>query len=268
MSIPQIITLLEFCLKNTYFLFQGKYYEQVHGAAMGSLISLLITKPLGLPHTPHLWLRFVDDTFVIQKAEHGQQLLHHINTQDPHIKFKMEEPDQDGLLPFLDTQVSSGPNNILTTTVYRKPTHTHHYLHWGSNHFIMAKHSAFKTLACRTKVVSTNQQTLHKELEHIRKALQACHFPSRTLNKLQHKFEHKHNINNGPNSRDNQPNNKNSGTNNNNISIVVPYTETRGKIQGDMQQQGYTSLLQRDQHYKKHSPWYPKTETTNFKSVG
>ena len=37
MSIPQIVTLLEFCLKNTYFLFQGKYYEQVHGAAMGAL---------------------------------------------------------------------------------------------------------------------------------------------------------------------------------------------------------------------------------------
>ena len=25
MSIPQIVTLLEFCLKKTYFLFQGKY---------------------------------------------------------------------------------------------------------------------------------------------------------------------------------------------------------------------------------------------------
>ena len=34
MSIPQITTLLEFCLTNTYFLFQGKYYEQVQGVAM------------------------------------------------------------------------------------------------------------------------------------------------------------------------------------------------------------------------------------------
>ena len=31
------ISLLEFCLTHTYFLFQGKYYEQVQGAAMGSL---------------------------------------------------------------------------------------------------------------------------------------------------------------------------------------------------------------------------------------
>ena len=36
MSIPQITSLLEFCLTNTYFLYQGKYYEQVQGAAMGS----------------------------------------------------------------------------------------------------------------------------------------------------------------------------------------------------------------------------------------
>ena len=42
MSISQIIKLLEFCLKHTYLLFQGKYYEQIHGAAMGSPISPLI----------------------------------------------------------------------------------------------------------------------------------------------------------------------------------------------------------------------------------
>ena len=42
MSIQQIVQLLEFCLTNTYFLFQGKYYEQVQGAAMGSPISPLI----------------------------------------------------------------------------------------------------------------------------------------------------------------------------------------------------------------------------------
>ena len=83
----------------------------------------------------------------------------------------MEEPDQEVSLPFMDTLVSPGPSNILTTSDYRKPTHTDQYLHWDSNHFILAKHSVFNTLAHRAKVVSTNQQTLHKELEHIKKAL-------------------------------------------------------------------------------------------------
>ena len=36
MSITHLMTLLEFCLKVMYFLFQGKYYEQVHGTALNS----------------------------------------------------------------------------------------------------------------------------------------------------------------------------------------------------------------------------------------
>ena len=41
MSKHHIITVLGFILKNKYFLFQDKYYEQVHNAAMGSPISPL-----------------------------------------------------------------------------------------------------------------------------------------------------------------------------------------------------------------------------------
>ena len=34
-----IIELLGFCLHNTYFSFQNKFYKQVEGAAMGSPVS-------------------------------------------------------------------------------------------------------------------------------------------------------------------------------------------------------------------------------------
>ena len=68
----------------------------------------------------------------------------------------------------------------------------------------LQQNSVFNTLAHRAKVVSTNQQTLHKELEHIRKALQAFSFPPWSLNSLKFKFNHKHNIHNGQYSTDNQ----------------------------------------------------------------
>ena len=42
MTVNSIICLLEFFLKNTYFLFQGRYYEQLEGAAMGSPISAIV----------------------------------------------------------------------------------------------------------------------------------------------------------------------------------------------------------------------------------
>ena len=44
MEVSDIILLLEFCLKNTYFYFsfQDQFYEQVEGAAMGSPVSPIV----------------------------------------------------------------------------------------------------------------------------------------------------------------------------------------------------------------------------------
>ena len=76
MSIAQITSLLEFCLTHTYFLFQGKYYEQVQGAAMGSPIGPLIANifmeefevkalqsfPNPLPSGSGLWMIHLSST--------------------------------------------------------------------------------------------------------------------------------------------------------------------------------------------------------------
>ena len=70
MTVKQISCLLEFCLTTTYFTLQGKMFEQVKGAAMGSPISPKVanlfmedceTKPLAIaPSHPHsgkgLWM--------------------------------------------------------------------------------------------------------------------------------------------------------------------------------------------------------------------
>ena len=42
MAVNDIILLLEFCLKNTYFSFQDQFYEQVEGTAMGSPVSPIV----------------------------------------------------------------------------------------------------------------------------------------------------------------------------------------------------------------------------------
>ena len=41
-GIDDIILLLEFCLKNTYFSFQGQFFEQVEGVGMGFPVSPII----------------------------------------------------------------------------------------------------------------------------------------------------------------------------------------------------------------------------------
>ena len=83
-------------------------------------------------HPPRMWLKYVDDTFVIQKEDHKQDFLEQVNSVDLAIKFTVEDNNEDGTIPFLDTTVKPKPHNGLSITVYRKPTHTQINIYSGT----------------------------------------------------------------------------------------------------------------------------------------
>ena len=83
----------------------------------------------------------MDDTFVIQQEENKQNILEHINNVDPAIKLTVENNQQDGAIPFLDTIVEPQADNTQFLTVYRKPMHTDQYLQWDSHTHLAAKYS-------------------------------------------------------------------------------------------------------------------------------
>ena len=180
MSIQNILDLLEFCLCNTYFLFQGQYYEQTQGAAMGSPVSPVLAnlymeffKERALStavNPPRWWKRFVDDTFVILKQDKREEFMQHINSVDPAIQFTTEEQKQDGSMPFLDTLVTRQEDGTLTSRVYRKPTHTDQYLQWDSHHNLASKYSVFNTLTYKAKAVCSNSQLLREEFKTSRRS--------------------------------------------------------------------------------------------------
>ena len=192
--IKDLLDTLEFCLKNTYFSFQSQFYEQVEGAAMGSLVSLIVAnlymeyleqKALSTAPTPKFWCRYVDDTFVIHKEVNKQGFLQHINRVDPAIRFTVEDNKEDGSIPFLDTIVKPQVDGSLSITVYRKPTHTDQYLQWDSHHHLSAKFSVIQTLSHRACTVCNNPELLQKEKEHIRRALTNCKYPKWALDKVE-----------------------------------------------------------------------------------
>ena len=168
-GVDDIILLLEFCLKNTYFSFQGQFFEQVKGVAMGSLVSPIVAnlymehfeqKALSSSPTPRFWCRFVDDTFVIHKEVNKNDFLQHINSVDPAIKFKVNTTRRMVPSPFLDTIVNPEVDGGLSITVYRTPTHTDQYLQWDSHHNLSAKFSVINILSCRAKTVCSNPELL------------------------------------------------------------------------------------------------------------
>ena len=83
---------------------------------------------------PKLWLRYVDDTFVIWNYgdEQLEDFLSFLNGRHRNIEFTMEK-ETNGSLPFLDVQVKKCMGS-LDTFVYRKPTHTDRYLPFTSHH--------------------------------------------------------------------------------------------------------------------------------------
>ena len=216
-------------MHNTYFSFQNEFYEQVEGAAMGSLVSLIVAN-LYMEHferkalhfasiPPRYWFRFVDDTWVIQQCIHKQEFLEHINSIDAAIKFAVEGTQGNGGIPLLATLVTPEADNSLSFTMYCKPTHTDWYLQWDSYHNLSAKYSVIGTLTHRAKTVCTKPELLQKELSHLGEALVKYKFPPWALNRVQNKL-----INN--NHRDNNDNNIQAGNNNSNTAAAQTPLET------------------------------------------
>ena len=161
MAVNHIVSLLEFCLRSTYFTFKGRFYEQKDGAAMGSPISPIVanlymedleTKAIqSAQNPPSFWRRFVDDTLTIMKSSQIDNFLQHLNSLDQNIQFTKEEARADGSMPFLDVLIIPREDGSLETTVYRKPTHTDLYLQWDSNHTLTSKYGVVGTLHHRAQ---------------------------------------------------------------------------------------------------------------------
>ncbi|XP_055959216.1 uncharacterized protein LOC130014266, partial [Patella vulgata] len=176
LSTDSILDLVTMCLDSTFFTWGDDIYKQVNGLPMGSPLSPLISEIFMTefencalrtsPITPIIWLRKVDDTFVVlDENDEPMSLLEHLNKQHPRIKFTIET-EKENTLPFLDVQVIK-VNNQMKTKIYRKPTHTDQYINYNSSHPHYIKRALISTLA-RRAINICEPEFLQNELDHLR----------------------------------------------------------------------------------------------------
>ena len=167
---------------------------------------------------PTLWKRFVDDTFTIIKKEDRNSFLQHLNSIHQNIKFTCEEVRDDGSMSFLDILITPKEDGSLSTSVFRKPTHTDLYLQWDSHNTISFKYSVAGTQYHRAKTICSDPPLLQREEDHLCQALKKCKYPTWDINRVKLKSQNP--------TRNTNRNNNQTGQNipnNQNLHMVVPY---------------------------------------------
>ena len=174
------------CLSSTYFTFQGEFYKQKKGAAMGSPISPVVanlymeqfeSRALDTaPTPPTMWYRYVDETMAKIHENAIDSFSEHLNSIDQHIQFTSEQ-EKDGRIPFLDTCVSINQDGSTKISVYRKPTHTDQYLNFQSNHHLQHKRAVVNTLMLRAQTLVTENDDRTRETQHVKQALKMNNYP-------------------------------------------------------------------------------------------
>jgi hypothetical protein len=134
-------------------------------------------------HRPSLWLRYIDDTFVIWP--HGpdrlQEFFCHTNGVRPTIQVTMET-EANNMIPFLNVHVIRKQSSIITT-FYRKPTHNGRYLNFHSNHPPHVKRGIIPSLY-KKAIICRERQDLAHEVNNLKHDLQLYCFPTKLINSV------------------------------------------------------------------------------------
>jgi hypothetical protein len=176
--IPEYLKLTQLCMNQTAFQFNGKFYSQTFGTAMGNPLSPFLAN-LFMSHFetelsakcnyfPRIFYRYVDDIFAIVSFTKDRlaEFTELMNSQYPSIKFTVEV-EVDSKLPFLDILISRN-NGILDFNVYRKPTQVDRFIDNNSFHPKEHKLAAFHSMVYRMLTFPLSKENLNAEVSYIK----------------------------------------------------------------------------------------------------
>ena len=139
------------------------------------------------------------------------------------------ETEKDNKLSFLNTAVLREPDGRLTTSVYRKPTHTDQNLAYDSHHPQSVKRGIVKCLYERAKRLVTKPYVISEDKKHMSSVLVFNGYPSSLLQKL---------------TKTGKPNNSAEPANEFKAAMVLPYVKGLSEqLRRCLQQQGVGAVF-------------------------
>ncbi|CAF4406024.1 unnamed protein product, partial [Rotaria magnacalcarata] len=203
LKIETIIRLSRFVMTNNYFSYNGQFYRQVRGGAMGSPLTLTISNCFmyfferqianQIRNSCGLYFRYIDDIFITINwpVRHLLKQIDRWNKFDENIKLSA---NIGSTVNFLDLSIEN-QDGQLYTTIFQKPSYEPYYLPFNSIHPLhMKKNIPFAMLLRAIRYCSTFQTYLN-EREKLRMALLLNKYPNKIIDEQFNNMLLKFNVN-------------------------------------------------------------------------
>ena len=183
-----------FCKTNVQFLFNGTFYRQIDGVAMGSCLGPLFAnvfvgymeKKLQTVISDRFlkYFRYVDDVFVLfdECTVDIQSVLQDFNCIHENLKFTLEM-EADESLAFLDVCISRCSDGSVSTSVFRKCTWSGLYTHFHSFVPVQYKANLVRCLVNRVFRICTPDK-LDQEVKKVYCVLESNGYPPSFVRKF------------------------------------------------------------------------------------
>ena len=194
MERKELKVLLETALKKSHFQFNGTFFDQIDGVAMGSPLGPDVADMFMIwfenlymeiikAHGVVLWLRFVDDVFILiednDSFDKANELMRVLNSKHPNIEFTMEK-ETNNELPFLDVLIKRDTDSF-QTGMYRKATFTGTYMNWKSLTPRSYKIGLIRCLLTRAFRICSTEKLFREEISNIKKILLKNSYPAKLV---------------------------------------------------------------------------------------
>lgn len=259
-----LLELMSFCLHNNIFLFQGDYYRQVSGTAMGTCfapsyanlfvgwweeqVSWAVTNEYWTKEIV-AWHRYIDDLFIIWRGsiQKAKQYITFLNTNDVNLRFS-GEISQDNV-NYLDLKVAV-EDGQLVTSLFRKETAGNSILHANSGHPPQLKNSIPYGEFLRIKRNCSTKKDCDIAINDSFKRFQARGYQTELLEKARSKVESIQR-----NSLLNKKGAKSDDMVNQRFRLITTYSYDSYKLRGILQRNW--NLLKTDPVIGKDIPTFP-----------